>query len=113
MKQVLLNLFGNAIKFTPEGGTIDVRLYKQNKHPVFEISDSGIGIPPKEQDKIFNKFYRVYRPGLEIKGTGLGLSIVKEILDAHNTRIEVVSEENKGTTFSLHFPENNFDDHEE
>jgi len=105
MKQVLTNLVGNAIKFTLENGQIDIRLFKQNNSVIFEISDTGIGIPESEQKKIFNKFYRVYRPGLEITGTGLGLSIVKEILDAHRAQIEVESQENKGTTFRLIFPE--------
>ena len=105
MKQVLTNLVGNAIKFTLENGHIDIRLFRKNAHIIFEISDTGIGIPEAEQKKIFNKFYRVYRPGLEITGTGLGLSIVKEILDAHQAQIEVESRENEGTTFRLIFPE--------
>jgi PAS domain S-box-containing protein len=105
MKQVLTNLVGNAIKFTLEKGQIDIRLFSENNSVIFEISDTGIGIPESEQKNIFNKFYRVYRPGLEITGTGLGLSIVKEILDAHQAQIEVESQENKGTTFRLIFPE--------
>jgi len=105
MKQVLTNLVGNAIKFTLEKGQIDIQLFNKNQSVIFEISDTGIGIPESEQKKIFNKFYRVYRPGLEITGTGLGLSIVKEILDAHQAQIEVTSQENKGTTFRLIFPE--------
>lgn len=104
MKQVLTNLFGNAIKFTPEGGKINIRLYKKNENKIFEIIDSGLGIPEKDKNKIFEKFYRVYRPGIEIQGTGLGLSIVKEILDAHDVTMEVISEEGKGTTFRLIFP---------
>jgi len=104
MKQVLTNLVGNAIKFTLNGGKIDISLEEQETEIIFEISDSGIGIPEDEQKKIFNKFYRVYRPGLEIQGTGLGLSIVKEILDAHKVKIELSSQENKGTIFRLVFP---------
>jgi signal transduction histidine kinase len=104
MKQVLSNLYGNAIKFTLDGGQIVTKLYRENDHTIFELRDTGIGIPEKEQQKIFDKFYRVYRPGLEIKGTGLGLSIVKEILDAHHINIEIRSQENKGTTFRLLFP---------
>ncbi len=104
MKQVLTNLVGNAIKFTLNGGKIDIRLEEQETDIIFEISDKGIGIPENEQKKIFDKFYRIYRPGLEIQGTGLGLSIVKEILDAHKAKIEVCSQENKGTTFRLVFP---------
>ena len=103
LKQVFSNLIGNAIKFTPENGQIRIRLIKFGDRIVLEISDTGIGIPEKEKDKVFDKFYRVYRPGLEIKGTGLGLSIVKEILDAHEAQIEIESEENKGTTFRVNF----------
>jgi PAS domain S-box-containing protein len=103
LKQVVSNLFGNAVKFTPENGQIRVRLLNKVKKVSLEISDTGIGIPDKEKLKVFEKFYRVYRPGLETKGTGLGLSIVKEILDAHKAEIEIESEENKGTTFRVNF----------
>jgi PAS domain S-box-containing protein len=113
LKQVFSNLFGNAVKFTPEKGQIRVRLLKSVENVILEISDTGIGIPAKEKDKIFEKFYRVYRPGLEIKGTGLGLSIVKEILDAHKAKIEIDSEENKGTTFRVIFSTKNMKDDSE
>jgi signal transduction histidine kinase len=113
LKQVLSNLFGNAIKFTREKGQIRVRLIKGTHGVIFEISDTGIGIPNKEKDRIFEKFYRVYRPGLEIKGTGLGLSIVKEILDAHGAQIEIDSEENKGTTFRVIFPNKDLEEESE
>jgi PAS domain S-box-containing protein len=113
LKQVLSNLFGNAIKFTPEGGQIRIRLNKKESDIVFEISDTGIGIPAKEQERIFDKFYRIYRPGLEIKGTGLGLSIVKEILDAHDAKIEILSEEDIGTTFIIKFPTNKVEEENE
>lgn len=105
MKQVLSNLFGNAIKFTPEGGKINVRVYQDATNVVFELNDTGIGIAPNELGNIFSKFYRVHRPGLEVQGTGLGLSIVKEILDTHNIKIEVSSKENQGTKFTLIFPQ--------
>lgn len=112
-KQVLSNLFGNAIKFTPNDGQIRVRLIKTDTDIILEISDTGIGIPDKEKDKVFDKFYRVYRPGLEIKGTGLGLSIVKEILDAHKAKIEIDSEENKGTTVRVIFSIQNMEENSE
>jgi len=113
LKQILSNLFGNAIKFTPDGGQIRVRLQKSETDVIIEISDTGIGIPEKEKDKVFDKFYRVYRPGLEIKGTGLGLSIVKEILDAHKAKIEIESEENKGTTIRVIFSTQNMEENNE
>jgi len=113
LKQIFSNLFGNAIKFTPNGGQIRVRLKKTDTDVVIEISDTGIGIPDKEKDKVFDKFYRVYRPGLEIKGTGLGLSIVKEILDAHKAKIEIESEENKGTIIRVIFSTQNMEENSE
>ena len=113
LKQIFSNLFGNAIKFTPDGGQIRVRLKKFDSDVIIEISDTGIGIPDKEKEKVFEKFYRVYRPGLEIKGTGLGLSIVKEILDAHKAKIEIESEENKGTTIRVIFSTQKMEGHSE
>jgi signal transduction histidine kinase len=113
LKQIFSNLFGNAIKFTPDGGQIRVRLKKFDSDVIIEISDTGIGIPDKEKEKVFEKFYRVYRPGLEIKGTGLGLSIVKEILDAHKAKIEIESEENKGTTIRVIFSTQKMEGHNE
>ena len=110
LKQVFSNLFGNAIKFTPKNGQIRVRLLNSDESVTLEINDTGIGIPEKEKDKVFEKFYRVYRPGLEIKGTGLGLSIVKEILEAHKAKIEIESEENKGTTFRVIFSTKNMEE---
>jgi signal transduction histidine kinase len=110
LKQIFSNLLGNAIKFTPEGGQIRIRLKKTEAEVYIEICDTGIGIPEKEKDKVFDKFYRVYRPGLEIKGTGLGLSIVKEILDAHNAKIEIESEEDKGTIIRVIFSTQNMEE---
>jgi PAS domain S-box-containing protein len=113
LKQVVTNLLGNAIKFTPDNGQIRVRLLKSAENIILEVNDTGIGIPGKEKDKVFDKFYRVYRPGLEIKGTGLGLSIVKEILDAHDAKIEIESEENNGTTVRVIFSTKNMEDKSE
>jgi PAS domain S-box-containing protein len=113
LKQVFSNLFGNAIKFTPEKGQIRARLLKKAEGVSLEISDTGIGIPEKEKNKVFEKFYRVYRPGLETKGTGLGLSIVKEILDAHEAEIEIDSKENEGTTFRVNFSTEKMDENGE
>ncbi|TFH01710.1 MAG: PAS domain-containing sensor histidine kinase [Calditrichales bacterium] len=104
IKQVFTNLLGNAVKFTQAGGSVDCHLYREDQHLILDIQDTGIGIPKGEIDRIFEKFYRVYRPGLEIKGTGLGLSIVKEILEAHRIKIEIQSEENVGTLCRLVFP---------
>lgn len=98
--QVLLNLLENAIKFTPEGGSVTI----QSSGPgCFSVSDSGIGMPEAEIPKIFARFYRIDRS--RSKGsTGLGLSIVKHIVDLHDAKISVQSKEGAGSTFSLEFP---------
>ncbi len=102
--QIAVNFIGNAIKFTPNSGNIWIRLKKNKNNLILEIEDTGMGIPQKDQDKIFDKFYRVSRPGLEIQGTGLGLSIVKDIVHMHNGQIELHSKEDKGTIFRALFP---------
>ena len=102
--QVLTNLIGNAIKFTPQGGTVTVSILRQGEEMVMRVRDTGMGIPKESLPKIFDRFYRVPRPGKEIQGTGLGLSIVRKIVDLHRGRIEVESELDKGTTFTVFLP---------
>jgi signal transduction histidine kinase len=104
--QVLTNLVSNAIKFTPEGGCIDLRVARQDEYLAFRVSDTGLGIPKEDLPKVFNRFFRVHRPGKEIKGTGLGLAIVHKIVTGHGGRIDVESEVNEGTTFSVLLPLN-------
>lgn len=101
LDQVLLNLLENAVKFTPSGGT--VRLQSGPDPGCFSVQDNGIGIPPNEIPKIFQRFYRIDRA--QSRGsTGLGLSIVKHIADLHGAKINVTSEEGRGSTFLLEFP---------
>ena len=105
VKQALINLLDNAIKYSSEKKEIDIRLIDREKEAEIQVEDKGIGIPPEEQDKIFEKFYRVseasnYNP----KGVGLGLKIVKHIMAAHRGDIRVESEVTKGSTFKLIFP---------
>ena len=102
--QVLINLVNNAIKFTPPGGRVQISASAEPDHVVVRIIDTGYGIPKEDLSKIFDRFYRVSRPGKEIKGTGLGLTIVSKIVAAHGGRIEVESELEKGTTFTLFLP---------
>lgn len=102
--QVLTNLINNAIKFTPEGGKVCVCAGTQGQDMVIRVSDTGIGIPQEALPKIFDRFYRVHRPGKEIQGTGLGLAIVNKIVTMHGGRIEVESEPDKGTTFVVFLP---------
>jgi len=102
--QVLTNLVNNAIKFTPEHGRVSICVQCQREELVMRVSDTGMGIPKEGLSKIFDRFYRVHRPGKEIQGTGLGLSIVNKIVMMHSGRIEVESEVGKGTTFTVFLP---------
>ena len=99
------NLLSNAIRYTPEGGTILLRWAERNEQPVFSVQDSGIGIAPQHIPRLTERFYRVDRSrSRETGGTGLGLAIVKHIAMRHQAKLEVLSEEGKGSTFSLVFP---------
>jgi two-component system phosphate regulon sensor histidine kinase PhoR len=101
---MITNLINNAIKFTPENGTVSVSAHLVNNELVVKVSDSGMGIPKDDLNKIFGRFYRVHRPGKQIQGTGLGLAIVKEIVTRHDGRIDVESEVDKGSTFTVYLP---------
>jgi two-component system phosphate regulon sensor histidine kinase PhoR len=101
---MVTNLVNNAIKFTPDNGHIEISAMHINNELVFKVSDSGMGIPPEDLPKIFDRFYRVHRPGKQIQGTGLGLAIVKEIVLRHDGRIDVESEVEKGSTFTVYLP---------
>src|ERR671911_2071289 len=97
--QLLDNLVSNAIKFTPESGRVDVRVRTLRKRAVVEVRDSGIGIPANERQHLFQRFYRTSTATEQaIQGTGLGLAISKAIVDAHDGRITLTSEEDVGTT---------------
>ncbi len=103
--QLFDNLVSNAIKFTPEGGRVDVRVHTHRKRAVLEVRDSGIGIPADEREHLFERFYRTSTATEQaIQGTGLGLAISKAIAEAHDGRITVESEENVGTTFRVELP---------
>jgi len=104
--QVLTNLISNAIKFTPEEGRVSVNVQQQNADWVISVSDTGMGIPKEMLPKIFERFYRVSRPGVEIQGTGLGLAIVHKIVTMHGGRIEVESEAGRGAVFTVFLPMN-------
>ncbi len=107
IKQVFGNLITNAVKYTPNKGKIDVEIKDEQKHLLVSISDTGIGIPKKEHEKIFEKFYTVGGKSLtrESERMGLGLTIAKGIVEAHGGRIWVESEgEGKGSTFYFTLP---------
>jgi two-component system phosphate regulon sensor histidine kinase PhoR len=102
---VLVNLIGNAIKYTPEGGRVEIGCSSENERLRIDIADTGIGIAPEHQEKIFEKFYRVSDERVQgIPGTGLGLAIVKETVRLHGGNVFVNSTPGKGTTFSLVLP---------
>lgn len=106
LEQILLNIAGNAVKYTPESGNVWLNAYKKNKDIVISIKDDGIGIPKEDQERVFERFYRVDKARTrELGGTGLGLSIAKQIAEAHNSTIEIESELNKGTEIKITIPE--------
>lgn len=103
--QVLTNLIDNAIKFTPDGGRVEVTLREDGTDAVVSVTDSGRGIPPDDLPRIFDRFYRVERSrSREAGGTGLGLAIAKHIVDAHGGRITATSRPGTGSTFSAALP---------
>jgi len=99
------NLLSNAIRYTPQGGNILLRWFERGGQPVFSVQDSGIGIAAQHIPRLTERFYRVDRSrSRETGGTGLGLAIVKHIAMRHQAKLEVLSEEGKGSTFALVFP---------
>jgi two-component system phosphate regulon sensor histidine kinase PhoR len=104
IQSALTNLVNNAIKFTPRDGRVCVSVRQRDDQLVMRVSDTGMGIPKEALPRIFDRFYRVPHPGKHIQGTGLGLAIVKKIVTMHGGRIEVESEVNRGTTFTIFLP---------
>jgi two-component system phosphate regulon sensor histidine kinase PhoR len=103
--QILVNVLDNAVKFTPEGGRITMEAEEREGGLVLKISDTGIGIPGEEIQRLGERFYRVDKTrSRELGGTGLGLSIVKHLMLAHGGRMEIESQPGRGTTVSLYFP---------
>jgi signal transduction histidine kinase len=110
LKQVFLNLTNNAIKATQGGGKVTVTLRTSNNQAIVRVIDTGIGIAPADQQRIFDRFYRVERSRTRSRvyggGTGLGLAIALTIVRAHGGSIELESELNKGSTFTVKLPVN-------
>lgn len=105
LSQVWVNLIGNSIKFTPDGGTIAIRLQAEVNRVIVTIQDTGIGIPAAELSMIFHQFYKADRSRTDkVGGSGLGLAIVKKIVDLHKGDITVTSEEGKGTVCTIVLP---------
>ncbi len=101
LRQVLVNLISNAIKYNRPSGSIEIKIEPRADRIKIEVSDTGKGIPEKDLPHIFEKFFRVPDSEGYAQGTGLGLSIAKQIIEAHNSAIEVRSTPNVGTTFSF------------
>lgn len=106
--QVFINLLTNAARaideHDPGKNSVTIRGRKKSDEIVVEVSDTGVGIPAENLDKIFQRFFSVTAPMDEVQGSGIGLSIVREIMEEHSGSVEVRSERGKGTTFSLRFP---------
>jgi two-component system, NtrC family, sensor kinase len=104
VKQVLLNLLSNALKFTPEGGRIDVRARVQNGAAEISVTDTGIGIAPEDQAAVFEEFRQVGTASKKVEGTGLGLAISRKFIELHGGTIGVTSEPGVGSTFAFTLP---------
>jgi GAF domain-containing protein len=106
IKQILLNLLSNAVKFTPEGGRIGIKARQADGSAEISVSDTGIGIAPEDQPKIFEEFRQVGSDyAHKVEGTGLGLTLAKKFVELHGGKIWVESEVGKGSTFSFTLPE--------
>jgi signal transduction histidine kinase len=104
VKQVLLNLVGNAIKFTPEGGRVWVRAASENGNVRVEVGDTGPGIAPEDHERIFQEFQQAGSESGKPQGTGLGLALAKKFVEMHGGRIWLESEVGKGSTFTFTLP---------
>ncbi|MCA9908325.1 MAG: ATP-binding protein, partial [Anaerolineae bacterium] len=105
VREAMSNLLGNAVKYTPEGGRINVTSYREDQRVYFIVEDTGIGIPLENLPRLFTSFYRVRQPGSEdIEGRGLGLSLVKTIIERHNGEVWVESSPGVGSRFGFWLP---------
>jgi signal transduction histidine kinase len=104
VKQVLLNLLSNALKFTPEGGRIDVRADVRDGMAEISVADTGVGIAAEDQQAVFEEFRQVGASAKRVEGTGLGLALSRKFVELHGGRIWVTSEIGKGSTFAFTIP---------
>jgi PAS domain S-box-containing protein len=105
LREALDNLISNAIKYTPDGGTITIRAYSEEDRLCFSVKDTGYGIPADQQDKIFQPYFRASQPETEqIEGSGVGLSLVKEVVVRHGGGVWFESKEGQGSTFGFWLP---------
>ena len=104
IKQVLLNLVANAVKFTPETGRVSIWANAENSEVQIEVSDTGPGIPPEDRERIFLEFQQVGRDAGKPQGTGLGLALAKKVADAHAGTLELLPRDGGGTVARLTLP---------
>ena len=104
VKQVLLNLLSNALKFTPEGGRIDVSARDHDGVAEVSVTDTGVGIAPEDQEAVFEEFRQVGTADKKVEGTGLGLALSRKFIELHRGRIWVKSQVGQGSTFTFTLP---------
>ena len=104
IRQVVLNLLSNAIKFTPEGGRIEVAAVEKEGSVEVSVSDTGVGIAPEDQEKVFEEFRQVGTADKKAEGTGLGLTLSRKFIELHGGRIWVKSQVGEGSTFTFTIP---------
>ena len=104
VKQVLLNLLSNALKFTPEGGRIGVRADKRDGAVEISVTDTGVGIAPEDLDAVFEEFRQVGSAAKKVEGTGLGLAISRKFIELHGGRVWATSQVGIGSTFAFTLP---------
>jgi signal transduction histidine kinase len=104
VKQVLLNLLSNALKFTPEGGRVDVRAWLRDDFAEISVADNGVGIAPEDQEAVFEEFRQVGTADKKVEGTGLGLALSRKFVELHGGQIWVTSQLGEGSTFTFTLP---------
>jgi signal transduction histidine kinase len=105
LERVIMNLVSNAVKYTPEGGSVEVKAWAEAEQIRLAVSDTGIGIPEEALPRIFTEFYRAKNAkAMEVEGTGLGLVIARDVIEQHGGQISVESTVDKGTTFKVNLP---------
>jgi two-component system phosphate regulon sensor histidine kinase PhoR len=104
IEQVMMNLLHNAIKFTPQGGVVTLRAFRQGRGLQIEVSDTGVGMDPSEAARVFERFYKVDRGRSRAEGAGLGLAIARHLLELHGSQLQVVSGVGRGARFFFALP---------